>query len=132
TLGVSVVFTNEGHEPLPVDVHDGCSTVELGAYDARGVRRDEIVKDCGFGTGCGGSLLRLVVEPGGTIVRHLRFTARVVRITGETNCQDADGGGLPPGRYTLRATAHLAHWLEDVEGSKRAPPTVTARIEVTP
>lgn len=131
TLGVSIVFTNKEKEPLEVDVHDGCSRFELGAYDARGTRRDYVVTDCAFGTGCGGALLRLVLEPGGTIVKHLSFPARVTLASSKTSCHDADAGGLPPGKYSLRATPMLSGWLERPDGPTKPKPQVGTRIEVT-
>jgi hypothetical protein len=128
-LGVSVVFTNKGRDPLPVDVKTGCSQFELGAFDRRGIRRDYVVKDCGFGTGCGGAVSHLVVDPGGTITKHLHFKARVTNVTAKSDCKDVDGGGLPPGKYTLRATAMLNDWLD---GAPTLESTrVTAPIEVT-
>ncbi len=128
-VGVSVVFTNTTGAPLPVDVRAGCTQYELGAYDARGVRRDLVVTDCGFGTGCGGPTTRLVVEPGGTVTKHLRFKARVTRVSARSDCRDADAGGLPPGKYQLRATAELRGWLESLPSGDS--PSVSATIEVT-
>jgi hypothetical protein len=129
-LGVSVVFTNKTSAELTVNVFAGCAEFDLGAYDRSGVRRDQVVTDCGLEGLCGGGATQLIVEPGGTITKHLRFTARVTRITAKTNCQHVDAGGLPPGKYSLRATPRLNLWLDG-----RAPsdghPQVSAPIVVT-
>jgi hypothetical protein len=127
--GVSVVFTNKSSEALPVDVHSGCSLFELGAYDAAGVRKDLVIGSCGRGGGCGGSVLRLVVEPGGTLTRHMTFKAEVTRVMPAQDCRDVDAGGLPPGKYQLRATAMQANWLI---GGPKNPPSISVPLEVTP
>lgn len=131
TLGATVVFTNKGSAPLPLDVKGGCTSYELGVYDARGARRDYVLGDCGTGGGCGGSVLRLVVAPGGTLVKHLHVAARVIQRSSKTRCEDFDAGGLPPGKYTLRATSYLGSWLDEPEGGGHVKKTVTAPIEVT-
>jgi hypothetical protein len=128
-VGASVVLTNTTSEALPVDVRPGCGQVELGAYDARGVRRDYVVADCGFGTGCGGPTRRVLVDPGGTLVKHVRFRAHVVRVSAASDCKDVDAGGLPPGRYKLRVASFM-HGLFG-QGPALDAPTVSAPLEVT-
>jgi hypothetical protein len=128
TLAVSVVFTNTGSDPLPIDAVDGCSDFEVGLYDARGVRVDFVLGDCGTGGGCGGPNLRLVVEPGGTLTRHKKFSARIRRRTPASGCYEVDAGPLPPGRYTLRASPSMANWLSGPDVGRSS---ASVSIEVT-
>jgi hypothetical protein len=96
---------------------------------ARRARRDYVVTDCGFGVGCGGPAYRLLVDPGGTLSKHMSFKAHVVRVSAKSDCKDVDAGGLPPGRYTLR----VASFMHGLFGAGLAldAPQVSAPLEVT-
>jgi hypothetical protein len=130
TVGVRVVLTNATGDLLPIDVHSGCALFEIGAYDGAGARRDYVVHDCGFGRGCGGPTLRLWLEPGGTVTKRLSFTARVTQVSGASGCRDADGGRLPPGRYSLRASGRLAEGLAGAVSLDA--PVASAPIQIIP
>jgi hypothetical protein len=85
---------------------------------------------CPGGGGCGGSTLRLVVDPGGTITRHAKVETRFTTIA-PPQCDVVDAGPMRPGKYVLRATAHLAGWLVEGPG-KHDERSISVPIEVTP
>lgn len=122
TVGVTVTFTNRTSGDAVLRFQPRCMEFDVGAY-SKGKRADYIDKDCGYGSGCGGPEVRVVVEAGGRLVRHLKFSARVRRVSSKNDCSEVDAGGLRPGRYDLEVTAGpffpLASALEKAQGKLR-------------
>jgi hypothetical protein len=130
SVPVTVAFTNKGADPMEVVVNAGCTGFELSAYDARGTRRDVVLKGCGIGHGCAGTALRLVIEAGGVLTKHLVFRTSVKTATAATECKSVETGNLPPGKYTLRVTSVLDRWLEGEP--TMTPPSASTPIEIVP
>jgi hypothetical protein len=95
----------------------GCGTVELQAFKG-GKRADWVNPSCGFGSGCGGAVYRVVLVPGGTLTKRVRYAARLARFT--RSCARVDAP-LPAGRYELRAETSPFFGLQDAVAKVRAP-----------
>ncbi len=112
-----LTFTNETADDKELVIKPGCADVELQAFKAN-KRADWINPSCGFGTGCGGPVYRLVLVSGGTLTKRARYAARLVRY--DRSCHRVEAP-LPAGRYELRAEASPFFGLQDAVTKVRAP-----------
>jgi hypothetical protein len=123
---------NVSAEPLLVDVQDACGTFEATASSPEATSFET---DC-FGL-CGGGpephLLRVTLEPGGVIHKHVKFFAVMTRVVlnDHEECTERTMGGLPPGRYDLRITLPWTDPIPDDPAATR-PRVVEAALTVTP
>jgi hypothetical protein len=120
----TLTFTNGSPEEVELDLKPGCGRVELQAFD-RDKRADWINPSCGFGSGCGGAVYRLVLMPGGTMTKRVRYAAKRARFT--RSCERVDAP-LPAGRYELRAETSPFFGLQDAVAKVRAPLVVDRPI----
>jgi hypothetical protein len=95
-----LVFQNPGTAALDLDLNIGCGRFSLEAYDAAGRRADYVNTTCGFGSGCGTRVIRVTLEPGGTLRKRLGYDASVTKVDEE--CRDVPAGPMRRGRYRLR------------------------------
>jgi hypothetical protein len=97
-----IVFTNTTHLPALVDFPDNVC-FDVGAY-VRGARVDRVVSGSETGWLCATTPSRVVLDPGGRIVRQLMFVAQARHVSGNDVVVD----NLLPGKYELRVTVgHL-------------------------
>lgn len=96
-IELELTLTNTTDHDVELEAMAGCARFEVRAY--AGSRRVDEISECVFGSGCGGSFARIVVEPQGTVRKHLRFVAET-RIARQATCIE---GTVPlrPGRYDL-------------------------------
>ena len=103
--GLELEMRNVSLAPIALDVDDSCGTFEATASND-GAKSFET--DC-FGM-CGRGpephVLRVTLEPGGVVRKHVKFYAVETRIVLDEHqeCVERTTGGLPPGDYALRIT----------------------------
>lgn len=119
-VAVTLTFTNRASAAVPLAVSPGCALLEAQAYS--GNNRADYVSRCAYGAGCGGHTFHLVLEPGGTLVKHLRY--KVVLRREDSSCK-ASVSPLPPGRYELRIASGPFFSLEDAASRATASLVVT-------
>lgn len=120
-VGVTLTLTNTTTEDLELVLKPGCASLELQAFQGK-KRADFVNPHCGFGTGCGGAHYRLVLTPGGTLTKRLRYKARLVRFTPACKSVEAP---LPTGRYELHVDSSPFFGLQDALTNVTAPLVVT-------
>jgi len=132
--GLTLEMKNVTSEPLPVDVEDACGTFAAQASNAA---TNSFETDC-FGVCGGGSdpephVLRVVLDPGGVIRKHVKFYAVMTRVVmnDHEECAERTMGALPPGAYDLRVTLPWTDPLPSDPAVTR-PRVVESKLTVTP
>ena len=102
---VVVTMTNKTKEPMLLYLDYTCDEeVEftMGVFDAKKKRVDYIShKNCDTKTyGCGVRVLRIALDPGGSMRKKRSFKAKVTKLAAD--CGDVPAGPIKPGRYVLR------------------------------
>ncbi len=105
TATVVVTMTNTTKEPMLLHVDYTCdeeAEFTVGVFDANTKRVDYIShKNCDTTTyGCTRRVLRIVLDPGGSMRKKRSFTAKVTKLAAD--CRDVPAGPIKPGRYVLR------------------------------
>ena len=130
--GLVLEMKNVTGDALTVDVEDACGTFEAQASNAQATSYES---DC-FGVCTGGGephVLRVTLEPGGTIHKKVKFYAVLTRVMlGEhEECAERAMGPLPPGDYDLRITLPWTDPVPEDPGVNR-PRVVESKLTVTP
>lgn len=128
---IYVDITNVTSEPLLLDMDDACGTFE---GQASNVSATSFESDC-FGLCAGSSephVLRVTLEPGGTIKKKVKFFAVQTRVMMDEHeeCVQKTMGGLPPGVYDLRVTLP---WTDAVpeDTAVTRPRVIESKLTVT-
>lgn len=105
TATVVVTMTNRTKEPMLLYVDYSCEEepdFTVGVYDAKQKRIDHIShKNCDTTTyGCTRRVLRIVLDPGGSMRKKRSFTAKVTKLAAD--CREVPAGPIKPGSYVLR------------------------------
>lgn len=105
TATVVVTMTNTTKEPMLLHVDYTCdeeAEFTVGVFDANNKRVDYIShKNCDTTTyGCTRRVLRIVLDPGGSMQKQRSFSAKVTKLAAD--CGDVPAGPIKPGRYLLR------------------------------
>lgn len=116
-VAVTLTVTNPSKEDAELVVSSSCAFLELQAFKGN-VRADYVNPSCGFGRGCGRATYRLTLEPGGVIVKHLRYRARVQTFGQDCTSKESP---LPPGSYVLRLDSSADFALHALVADLRAP-----------
>jgi hypothetical protein len=130
--GLVLEMQNVTSAPLPLDVDDSCGTFDAQASNASS---SSFETDC-FGL-CGGGpephVLRVTLEPGGVVRKHVKFYAVQTRVMmdDKDECVERTMGGLPQGEYDLRITLP---WTDPIpeDPAVTRPRVVEAKLTVTP
>jgi hypothetical protein len=130
--GLVVEMKNVTNAPIAVDVDDSCGTFEAQASNPK---TSSFETDC-FGL-CGSGpephVLRVTLEPGGVIRKHVKFYAVQTRVMldKKDECVEKTMGALPAGDYDLRITLP---WTDPIpeDPAVTRPRVVEAKLTVTP
>jgi len=130
--GLLLELRNVSTVPIALDVDDSCGTFEATASND---------KDSSFETDCLGMcghrpephVLRVTLEPGGVVRKHVKFFAVQTRVVLDEHqeCTERATGGLPPGDYTLRVTLPWTDALPEHPEVSR-PRVFESSLHVTP
>ncbi len=104
TATVVVTMTNKTAEPMPLYVDMTCGeelSFPIDVFDANKKRVDYIShENCDTNTfGCTRRVLRIAIEPGGSMRKTRSFAANVTRVAAD--CGDVLAGPMKRGRYVL-------------------------------
>jgi hypothetical protein len=98
TTSITLRMTNQTKEPLVVDLEQ-CSDFEVRAFDAKGDRADEPSTCFEAGTVCLMRVVRVLLDPSGSITKQFSFRART-KDPGEL-CRIQPPGPMDPATYKL-------------------------------
>jgi len=102
--GAQATFTiemqNATSAPIPLDFLDGCMSWDTQADDGKHFTFDS---ECGGLCGTAEQMLRVTLDPGGTVRKEVTLTATMRRVAGD-QCKEQSLGPLPPGKYTMKVT----------------------------
>ena len=119
---VMVTLTNKKTEPLLLLVDRTCDAEPLfpySIYDASKKRVDLITREnCDTHTfGCTRRVMRIVLEPGGSLTRKHTFSTKVTKML--PDCREAVVGSLKPGNYQLWVVTGLDRHAEFASSRNR-------------
>lgn len=105
TATVVVTTTNKSAEPLLLYIDQTCDDEPafwIRVLDAKGKRVDYVShKNCSANMfGCTRRVIRIVLEPGGSLRQKRSFMAKVTKLVAD--CGEVVAGSMGPGRYVLR------------------------------
>lgn len=110
TATIVVTMTNRTSAPMLLHVDYTCDAeagFAVDVFDAHKKRVDYIShKNCDTNTyGCTRRVLRLVLDPGGSMRKVRSFAAKVTKIAAD--CGEVPAGPIKPGRYVLEVVTGL-------------------------
>lgn len=94
---IVVEMRNVSGAPLTFDLDDSCLAFTAQAENASARSFDS---ECGGLCGASPTMLRVTLEPGGVVRKHVDFEAVMRSVKGD-ECTERVLGPLPPGRYTM-------------------------------
>jgi hypothetical protein len=130
--GLVLEMRNVSQEPLALDVDDSCGTFEATAANDKDTSYETDCFDV-CGSGPEPHVLRVTLEPGGVVRKHVKFYAVETRVVQNEHqeCVQRTTGGLPPGDYALRVTLPWTDAVAEHPEVSR-PRVFEASLQVTP